>query len=300
MIDSIGLPEPSPGSYVDYEESGWDCVFPVVNRARSVGPTRIEVIGPKRFSGTPAESRGQSIADVQGNKPCKTHGIVVATQELDRLHEHVQRLGVRHWLEIPVHDKTPFPRLWTGVTADEPCRYLPDDDAGLMFEFIPSDSAAFTPKLFQTPAPEPVDPTPGQMIRVLSRAFIVDDIDGALQTLSKNFLWEPEGSVIEDRSAGYRSVVMSRNFVQGAALKLVEPLDAENPVGEYAAKWGSGPFTIRVAVHNLEAKCDDLSLRGTPFVERAPTDYEPARLLIDPAATASMPFEFVEFGSAVA
>jgi hypothetical protein len=116
MTRTIGLPPPGPAAFVDYEESGWDCVFALVNKAWSVGPTRLEVIGPKRYPGTPETSRGQSMADVQGKKPCKTHATVVATSELDRLVEHVRRLGLRHWLEERGTEPASFSRLWMGVS----------------------------------------------------------------------------------------------------------------------------------------------------------------------------------------
>ena len=296
LIESIGLPPPGPRAYVDFEDSGWDCVFALVNKDWAVGPTRLEVIGPKRYSGTPEKSRGQSMADVQGEKPCKTHATVIATSEIGRLAEHVARLGLRHWLEEEGEDGVPFTRLWMGVSEADPCDYQPEADAGLIVEVIPSDSSAFSPKLFQTPPPEPVDPEAGQMIRILSRAFLVDDLDATLRILERNLLWEPSGTVVEDRGAGYRFALLSRDYAQGAALKLVEPLDPDRPEGAFLARWGPSPFTIRIAVHDLAAKREDLKARGTAFDERPATAHEPERLAIDLRFTASVPFELVEYG----
>ncbi len=298
MIESIGLPAPGPGAYVDYEDSGWDCVFALVNKDWAVGPTRLEVIGPKRYAATPERSRGQSMSDVQGEKPCKTHATVFATSEIERLAEHVKRLGLRHWLEEAGQDGVPFTRLWMGVSEAEPYDYRPEADAGLIVEVIPSDSSAFAPKLFQRPPPEPMDPEPGQMIRILSRVFLVDDLDATLATLERNLLWEPGGPIVEDRESGIRAASLSRNYTQGATLKLVQPLDAGGPEGAFLARWGASPFTIRIAVHDLAARREDLKARGTAFEDRLPTAFEPERLVIDPAATAEMPFEFVEYGSA--
>lgn len=298
MIESIGLPYPGPAAYVDFEESGWDCVFALVNKDWAVGPTRLEVIGPKRFPGTPEKSRGQSMADVQGEKPCKTHATVVATPDIERLAEHVKGLGLRHWLEEAGEDGVPFTRLWMGVNEADPCDYRPEADAGLILEVIPSDSSAFARKLFKRSPPEPVDPAPGQMIRILSRAFLVDDLDASLKTLERNLLWEPSEAVIEDRDAGYRYALLSHNYAQGATLKLIEPLDPDRPEGAFLARWGPSPFTIRIAVHDLAAKRDDLKARGTAFEGRPGTAREPERLAIDPCATAEMPFELVEYSAA--
>lgn len=298
MIETIGLPQPGPRAYVDYEDSGWDCVFALVNKAWDVGPTRLEVIGPKRYPGTPQPSRGQNIADVQGTKPCKTHATVIATPDMSALAEHVKRLGLRHWLE-PGSGKTSFDRLWMGI-AGEDFTYQPEADAGLIVEVIPSDSNAFVPKLFQKTPPEPVDPVPGQMIRILSRAYIVDDLDQTLKVVSQNLLWEPAHSVVEDPDAGYRYAIMSRNFSQGAALKLVQPTSPATHTGAYHARWGSGAYTIRIAVHDLAAKCDLLRSQGTRFTDVAATVHEPERVCVDPSFTAEMPFEFVEHGAAMA
>jgi hypothetical protein len=300
MTRTIGLPPPGPSAYVDYEESGWDCVFALVNKSWSVGPTRLEVIGPRRYPGTPEISRGQSTTDVQGDKPCKTHATVIATSDLQRVVDHVRRSGLRHWLEDRGTDPAAFARLWMGVSASEPYQYEPDADAGLIGELIPSDSAAFTPRLFQRPPPEPVDPSPGQMIRILSRAFIVDNVDETLRTLETNLLWEAAGPAVDDLEAGYRFAVLSRNYEQGATLKLVQPLDATGPVGRFHRQWGPAPFTIRIAVHDLSAKAEDLASRGTGFVPLAPTEHQPARLAVDASETADMPFEFVEYGAAIA
>jgi hypothetical protein len=294
MINSIGLPPPGPRAFVDFEESGWDCAFALVNKDWAVGPTRLEVIGPKRYPGTPEKSRGQSMADVQGEKPCKTHATVVATSEIERLAEHVARLGLRHWLEEEGENGVPFTRLWMGVSEAEPCDYEPEADAGLIVELIPSDSSAFSPKLFRRPPPEPVDPVAGQMIRILSRAFLVDDLDATLRTLERNLLWEPSGAIAEDRDAGYRYALLAHDYAQGATLKLIEPLDPDRPEAAFLARWGPSPFTIRIAVHDLAAKCDDLQARRTAFDERPATAHEPERLAIDPRVTAGMPFELVE------
>ena len=298
MIETIGLRRPGPRAYVDYEHSGWDCVFALVNPAWEVGPTRLEVIGPKQYADTPELSRAQLISSVQGAKPCKTHATVIATPRMDELVAHVRRLGLRHWLEEG-SGETSFPRLWMGI-EDEGFVYQPDADAGLIIEVLPSDSAAFTPKLFLTPPPVPVDPVPGQMVRILSRAYLVDDIEATVRVLGRNLLWEAEGEVIDDDEAGYRRVIMSRNHKQGAALKLLQPLREATALGEYYRQWGGGAYAIRVAVHDLVARREQLNSAGTQFVDLPPTATEPARVCVDPAATARMPFEFVEFGEAEA
>ncbi len=299
MIETIGLPAPGPGAYVDYPLSGWDCVFALVNKAWPVGPTRLEVIGPKVYPETPPDNQGAYIASVQGGNPCKTHATVIATPDLASLTDHVRSLGVRHWLQPGSPDETGFDRLWMGISADDHL-YEPDADAGMFVEVIPSDSPAFVPKLFQVPPPEPENPTPGQLLRIVSRSYLVRDLDRSLETLTTNLLWEhTDAGIIDDPDAGGRHAVMSRNYEQGATLKLVQPRSG-TPAGEHLERYGDGPYTIRIAVHDLEAKREDLRSRGTAFADLPATEHEPARVAVDPAATAAMPFELIEFGSASA
>jgi hypothetical protein len=300
MIETIGLPAPGPGAYVDYPLSGYDCVFALVNKAWAVGPTRLEVIGPKHYPDTPDDNRGARIDEAQGENPCKTHATVVATPDLGALTEHVRSLGLRHWLQEGSPDETGFDRLWMGFSAEDENAYEPEADAGLFIEVIPSESPAFVPKLFQVPPPEPENPTPGQLLRIVSRSYLVRDLDRSLETLATNLMWDAtDVGIIDDAEAGGRHAVMSRNYEQGAALKLVQPRPG-TPAGEHLERYGDGPFTIRIAVHDLDAKREELRSRGTAFTDLPATEHEPERVAIDPAATAAMPFELIEFGSASA
>lgn len=292
LVASVGLPQPGPNAYVEYRDSGWDCVFALVNKAMTVGPTRLEVIGRPDAWTDAVDRHGQRIADLQGQRPAKTHAIVIATPDLAAVGARLRDRQVRHWYDTT---KEPFDRIWLGVTQAEPEAYDPAADGGLLLEVIPSHSAAFAPQLFVTPPPEPVDPRPGQMVRIVSRDFLVADLDAAVATLAENVGWAADGPPATT-AGGTRTVRMARNHAQGAALRLVQPVPGDGATGAYFARWGAGPYTIRVAVAGLEAKAADLAARGTAFT-RLPADGPwPARLAVDPAATAGMPFEFVEYG----
>ena len=39
LVATIGLPQPGKNAYVEYRESGWDCVFALVNKAKSLKTT---------------------------------------------------------------------------------------------------------------------------------------------------------------------------------------------------------------------------------------------------------------------
>lgn len=292
LIATIGLPQPGRGAYVEYRDSGWDCVFALVNKSMTVGPTRLEIIGRPDDWTDAVDSHAQKIADLQGSRPAKTHATVIATPDLEAVGAHLRDRGVRHWYDTT---KEPFDRIWLGVTEEAPEAYDPSADAGTFLEIIPSRSAAFASHLFVDPPPEPVDPAPGQMIRIVSRQYLVPDLDAALRTLSENIGWDAQPAA-EDTD-GTRSAVMGRNYRQGAALRLVQPGGDGTP-SRFFRQWGTGPYTIRVAVAGLDSKAADLRTRGTAFEQLPATRVEPERLLVDPSFTGGTPFEFVEYGSA--
>ena len=261
LIRTIGLPEPGPAAYVEYPVEGWDCVFALVNKSFRFAPTRLEVIGPKAFDGSAQPGHGQRISDGQGDRSCKTHATVVASSELERLARNVRDRGLRHWLQEPTSD-VPFTRLWMGVTEQAFSEYRSEADAGLRVEVIPSDGPAFPGDLLTGPVPEPGSPAPGQMMRIVSRAFLVGDLDATLRDLERNLLWEPAGEIAEDPGTGVRRVRMSRNLERGAGLDLVEPGNSEASGAAFLVRWGSGPYAIRIAVAGLDAKAADLVQRG--------------------------------------
>src|SRR5690606_18400920 len=113
------------------------------------------------------------------------------------------------------------------------------------FEFIPSNSAAFSPRLFETPHDEPRKGEVG-FRRIRRRAFLVADLDATLRTLERVFGWEPAHPVREEASRGYRFAVMSLNHPHGAALMLVQPTDPDGLAGRTLATQGPGPWAIFV------------------------------------------------------
>jgi hypothetical protein len=295
LVASIGLPRPGSAAYVEYPEEGWDCVFALVNKSFRAAPTRLEVIGPKTFRGRPEPGRGQRISDLQGNRPCKTHATVLATPDIEALVRKVRDRGLRHWAQPPTAE-VPFWRLWMGVTEDAPASYQGEGDAGLMIEVIPSDSPAFPGNvLFETP-PESPRVREGTMGRIVSRAFLVADLDETLRTLDRNLGWEPVDEIACEPESGTRRVSMSRNLAKGGALELIQPGAGESGEGRFMRRWGEGPYAIRIAVAGLDAMAEGLERRGTSAWRLAASRATPERLVVDETRTCGMPFEFVESG----
>jgi hypothetical protein len=289
---AIGLPNPSPNAYAEYPDSGWTAIFALVNKSFTVAPTRLEIIGPKRFPGSPRPSQGESVYALQAPRSARTHATVLAAPRFDELAERLLRLGVRHWFQ-PKSEEVGFDRLWLGVTAEQPLDYLAETDDGFFVEIIPSDSPAFSPKLFTRPPPVPQDPAPGDMVRILSRAFLVADLDASLRKFERIFDWTPAGPVQDEPGLGYRTVAMSHNYAHGATLRLVQATDPDQPAGRDFARWGAGPHAIRIAVAGLDAKAAQMDAGGVAYARTPAGKGEPERLTPDTAMTGGTPFELV-------
>ena len=275
FIDKLGLPQPGPGAFVKFPNENWDVVFALVNKAFATAPTRLEIIGPLLD-----EPRGgRRIFDDQAPRRWRTHATVVATPDIGALAERVRSRGLRAWLQ-PQDEEVPFDKLWVGAVPGDIADYQPSADFGFRFEFIPSNSSAFAPKLFETPTDTP---RPGEtgFRRIRHRAFLVSDIDATLRGLEENFGWEPTGPVRDEPSRGYRFADMSANHAHGAGLRLVQPTNPDTAVAADLASQGPGPYTITISVFDLDATAADLTARGTKFTRLEAGRAEPAAIIPD-------------------
>jgi hypothetical protein len=272
LVGSIGLPEPDPAWTQDFPGHGYRAIFARVHRSRSYAPTRLEMIAysPIPEPVDPSIPRGyiKDYMRIQGDRPLKTHATVFTTSDIEGLIDRVRRRGLRHRID-PISSELPHKRLWLGVTDGAPGDYLPDDDAGLFFEAIPTQGLLL--RIAPTdPAPRPPQPLlPGQMSRILAREQLVADIDAALRTLSRNLDFETAGPVAMDRADGCRRVVLAATMPHGAHLELVQPMDRDSEAGRYFSRWGPGPYYTRIAVAGVREKAEDLRNRGTAFSQPA-------------------------------
>jgi hypothetical protein len=274
LTAGIGAPQPGPSAFVRYPDLAWDVVFALVNKSFSAAPTRFEIIAP--LAGCGEDSQGARVFASQTPRAWRTHATVVATPCIDALAERLARQGVRHWYHYP---EGSFRRIWLGSPEGDVGDYDPSVDGGFRFEFIPSDSEAFTPKLFQHPVDEP---RPGEtgFRRIKHRAFLVADIDASLRRLETLFGWDAAGAVRDEPGRGYRFVEMSANFTHGAVLKLVQPTDPDGRAARDLKAEGPGPYTIGIAAYDLAATAADLTDRGVTFDRLPAGSAEPETLLI--------------------
>jgi hypothetical protein len=284
----------NPNWRMGFASTNYVAWFLRVQKSLAVAPTRIEPQG--HFDGPctadPAFSQYlDSVWEFQGDaRPVKTHSTILITSEFDEFVTGLARRGVPYRI-APIRAEMPFPRLWVGVTAERP-RYDPSWDGGLCIEVMP-----YWP--LQMPddtrsAPEPVDPVPGELLRVAHRGFLVRDLDDVLGKLDRNLDWQPPGPVESFRDEGFRRARFTFGLPHSATLDLIEPSRWDSAEGRFLATWGPGPSYIRIAVNGLDAKAEDLRARGTRFTDVDAIDSVGRRLVVEPDDLDGAWFEFVE------
>jgi hypothetical protein len=271
-----------------------------VHKSLAVAPTRVE---PQWHLDAPNPGDPffhdflESLKDFQGrHRPMLTHAVVLACSR-PVFGQLVERL-VRRKLPFRLAQRTPempFDRLWVGCSPEKP-NYDPCVDGGLCIEIMPHEPLQLPPETFASPPPEPVDPAPGDLVRVTARGFLVRDLDETVRKLADNLNWEP--AAVEDvASEGYRRAKMGFNLRHSASLDLIQPTRWDSEAGLYLHNWGPGLHYIRLAAMNLDAKADDLKARGVKFSRVEASDAVGGRplLRIDPAELRGQMFEIEEY-----
>lgn len=269
-----------------------------VHKSLAVAPTRIEpqVHLDKPNPGDPLFHEFlDSLKAYQGaHRPMLTHSIVVATHgaKFDLLMEKLMRRRLRFRLAQRTPDM-PFDRMWMGVTPEDP-HYEPSVDGGLCIEVMPIEPLQMPPDTFATPAPQPRELEPGQMVRVSARGFLVRNLDETLRRCSANLDWEPQEPVETLVREGYRRATMDFTLPNSASLDVIEATRWNSDAGRYVNTWGPGPYYIRIAVNGLAAKAEELKARGVQFswVEESEAVGGKPLIRIDPAELRGQVFEF--------
>jgi hypothetical protein len=278
LCRAIAIPEPRPQSY----RGG--AVFCRVHTKYAVAPTFLELIAPPASSSSVSEpidpfGLGKSAAR-QGSRRIKWHATELAMPESQML-DLAAHLEQR---DVPVGFVPPDRRERFFIGGDPSSdEYDPSFDGGLLIEAGRSGHLGLPDDAFSAPADIPDTARPGTMIRIVARDYLVDDLDTTLALLERNLRWTP-ASVTEDGDC--RRAVLPFSVPRSARLELVQPR-RPGPVADAYDELGPGAWTIRISVVDLDAKAEDLRVRGTPFVR------QPASLRTDPSATLGVPFEFV-------
>lgn len=271
-----------------------------VHKSLAVSPTRVE---PQWHLDLPNPGDPlfhdflESLKAFQGrHRPMITHSIVLAIHG-DKFNALVQKLMERR-LPFRMAQRTeemPFDRLWLGVTPENPV-YEPSVDGGLCIEIMPMEPLQMPADTFAEPPVQPRDPKPGDMVRVTARGFLVRDLDETLRRCAANLDWEPSGAVQTLQEEGYRRARMGFSLANSATLDIIEATRWDSEAGVYLNSWGPGPYYIRIGVHGLEAKAEDLRARGTAFkwIEASEAVGGKPLIRIDPRELDGQLFEFEE------
>jgi len=267
-----------------------------VHRSLAMAPTRVEVQGHldrPNLADPHFPAYLQSLQEFLGvARPIKTHATVVVSDDLPAL---AQRLYERRvpFRVAPRSADLPFDRLWLGCTAEDP-RYRPDADGGLCIEIMGLEPLQMPPDTFAIPPPEPSDPADGSLVRVVARGYLVRDLADVTRRLSATLDWEPGTLELLERE-GYKRVRMGFSLAHSATVDLIEPVRWDGAAGRFLCTWGPGPYYIRISVHGLEAKAEQLRAAGTRFTIDEESEAVAGPLLrVDPGDVGGALFELVE------
>jgi hypothetical protein len=266
LVKKLGI-HSHPNWRQGFESHAYIAHFLRVHKSLALAPTRLE---PQHHFdvANPADPvfpiHLESLAEFQGvHRPIKTHSVVIATNSVEELLEMLMRRKLPFRV-APIDEKLAWERIWVGMTPENP-RYSPEVDGGLCLEWMAIWPLQMPEETFSVPPPEPNNPQPGEMIRIVSRGFIVRDLDETLRKLSTNLDWEAAGPVELFADEGIRRARMGFTLPHSASVDLLEPTRFDGEIGRYLSTWGPGPHYIRIAVNGLDAKAADLDERGTRY-----------------------------------
>ena len=97
-------------------------------------------------------------------------------------------------------------------------------------------------------------------------ALAVVDLDASLETFRRQYGVEPLRREIVTEQGVEEAMVP----IGGSHVQLLEPLDAETPVGRFLAREGEGLHHIAFAVADIDAALDHLRDEGVRLVDEVP------------------------------
>ena len=121
------------------------------------------------------------------------------------------------------------------------------------------------------------------MMRAVWRTYLVDDLDDTLAVMERLLGWRPERPIERGRD-GARRAFLGFRLANSPRLQLLQPADGSEEA-EARARWGEGPWSMTIGVHDLDTKVEDLERRGTPYEWVDPAFSSPTRIVrVDRAA----------------
>jgi methylmalonyl-CoA epimerase len=97
-------------------------------------------------------------------------------------------------------------------------------------------------------------------------ALAVADLDASLETFRRQYGVEP----LRREIVAEQGVEEAMVAIGGSHVQLLEPLDADTPVGRFLAREGEGLHHIAFAVADIDAALDHLRDEGVRLVDEVP------------------------------
>jgi methylmalonyl-CoA/ethylmalonyl-CoA epimerase len=97
-------------------------------------------------------------------------------------------------------------------------------------------------------------------------ALAVTDLDASLETFRRQYGVEPLRREIVTEQGVEEAMVA----IGGSHVQLLEPLDADTPIGRFLAREGEGLHHIAFAVADIDAALDHLRDEGVRLVDEVP------------------------------
>lgn len=234
---------PAPHQWVHrLEPHEYEAVFMKTTDDLAQAPTRLEFIvalEPRPAGGGCSAAPVRLVQSLQRPRPQLTHATVLCVADFEAYTESLRARGTSVWVETPC-DHLPHRRGWVGWTHDG-VRWLPGDDHGLFFEYIPSSVLGRRVPASVASAEAPTSP------RVTRRVHLVEDLDTAVAGLDRRMGLVPADDVQVDQDLGARIATYDFGHRASASLVLAEP-SGDGPAADYVAAWGGGPWLTSFAV----------------------------------------------------
>jgi hypothetical protein len=172
--------------------------------------------------------------------------------------------------------------------------YDPAADAGTFLEWAPTVQTEF-PGFVLPPYlpdnPEVADIAPGSLVRPLARTQIVNSAAKIIDRYRWMMDWPEEGDLEYAEGDGQRSIIIKPANGISAVWELVEPTRPDSRAAKVLERYGEGPWAIRLGVHGLDAKLDDLESRGTRWRDIGEGPGGVRRVALNQADLYGIPFE---------
>lgn len=283
FVEHFGVHAPGPKAIVTDSPEAHATMLRL-HKSFAEAPTRLEIIQPAGKTGHWNVAQIQQAWHSQRERPVRFHNNVVLG-DVDALIEALRSRSIPHIVDGTLS----FRRLFVGIDPVSTNVYDPKFDAGLRFEVLP-----FTDFPVQAASgADQLGDGPPRLVRVLSRSFLVEDLDAVTGTLETTFGWQPASRVHSLPADGVRRAIYKFRLPRSARLELLQPERDGTEAARFAASHGAGPYTTTFLVTGVDRWVDRLSQTGIRARRVADHDEYGPRVIVDPSRMGPIRAELV-------